>query len=132
MNVSTRHELQTLLDKIRTAQGPQGSNPLANQGAWVILTLSPLIGVVVSLGVRQPFASIFFICLLALFVGSLQSIIKYKFNILLRPILEALLYVPQVPVTQEEQIPKRTTKATKARTSRGGPRRGRLSLDKKG
>ena len=120
MNVATRLELQSLLDKIRAAQGSPDSSPLANQAAWTTLILTPLIGVVVSLGVRQPYSAVFFIVLLSLFVGSLQSIMKYKFNKLLRPILEALLYLPEEPVTQEEQIPKRPTKATKARPNRGG------------
>jgi spore maturation protein SpmA len=120
MNVATRLELQSLLDKIRAAQGSPDSSPLANQAAWTTLILTPLIGVVVSLGVRQPYSAVFFIVLLALFVGSLQSIIKYKFYRLLRPILEALLYVPEEPAKLVEQIAKKSVKATKARPSRGG------------
>jgi hypothetical protein len=119
MNVATRLELQTLLDKIRAAQGTADLGPLANQAAWLTLILTPLIGVVVSLGMRQPYSSLFFICLLALFVGSLQTIMKYKFNKLLRPILEALLYVPEDLGPEADQIPKKATKSTKARPSRG-------------
>jgi uncharacterized membrane protein YphA (DoxX/SURF4 family) len=120
MNVATRLELQSLLDNIRAAQGSPDSSPLANQAAWLTLILTPLLGVVVSLGVRPPFSAVFFVVLLSIFVGSLQTIMKYKFNKLLRPILEALLYVPEEPVKLVNQSTKKSAKTTKARPSRGG------------
>ena len=123
MNVSTRRELQTLLDNIRVTQGSAEGSPLAYRVAWIALVATPLLAAYASLGVRQPYAYVAYVgymVLLPIFAGSFYTIIRHKFIKLLRPILEAVLYAPEEPVKQGVQITKESVKATKARPSRGG------------
>jgi hypothetical protein len=124
MNVSTRLELQTLLQNIKGTQMSPEASPLAYRVAWLTLIAAPLIGLAV-----VPFIgsskwsyplSMFLLIFLGFFVQALYTIIQHKINMRLRPILEALLYVPEEPAKQEEQIPRKVVKVTKARPSRGG------------
>jgi hypothetical protein len=118
MNVSTRHELQTLLDKIKTTQTSPEASPLAYRVAWISLLLSPLIaGLVIPLlhDSGWVFSVIVVLWLLLwFFVQALYTIIQHNVNKRLRPILEALLYVPEELPIQEEQNPKSVNKARNA------------------
>ena len=121
MNASTRHELQTLLDNIRVTQGTAEGSSLAYRVAWIGLVVTPLIGLMAIPQLREPFSALsLVIILLPFFVQSLYTIIQFNVNKRLRPIVEALLYVPEEPVKQEEQLPKKSTKSAKARPSRSG------------
>ena len=123
MNVSTRHELQTLLEKIKSTQTSPGASPLAYRVAWVTLVLAPVVaGSMIPL-TRDPgwvFTVVVVLwLLLAFFVQALYAIIQHNLNKRLRPILEALLYVPEIPPLQEEQTPMSVNRARNARpTSR--------------
>ena len=120
MNVSTRHELQTLLDNIRVTQGTAQGSSLAYRVAWIVLFMAPIIGLITAPQMGAPFSGLTLAILLPFFVQSLYTIIQFNVNKRLRPIVEALLFVPEESVKQEEQLPKKTTKSTKARSSRGG------------
>ena len=124
MNVSTRLELQTLLQNIKGAQMSPEASPLAYQVAWVTLFAAPLIGIGVVPFVRSsnwgfPLTLVLWL-VFWFFVQALYTIIQHKVNMRLRPILEALLYVPEEPVKPVEQITKKPVKATKARPIRSG------------
>ena len=97
MLVSTRQELQSLLDNIRVAQGTADGSPLAYQVAWIVIVLAPLIGLWVVPQLEGPYSGFSLIVLLPFFVQALYTIIQYKVNRRLRPILEALLFVPEPP-----------------------------------
>ncbi len=121
MNVSTRHELQTLLEKIKSTQTSPEASPLAYRVAWISLLLAPLIaGLIIPLSRNSNWAFSLIVVLWLLlwfFVQSLYTIIQHNVNKRLRPILEALLYVPQEVPIQEEQRPKTLSKARKGRTA---------------
>jgi hypothetical protein len=119
MNVSTRHELQTLLDNIRVTQGTAEGSSLAYRVAWIGLVGLPFLAAGVLPLIRESFWSLPIILILGFFVQALYVIIQYKVNKRLRPILEALLFVPEEPAKQEVQIAETTVKKTKARPSSG-------------
>ena len=104
MNLSTRQELQTLLDNIRVTQGTAGGSSLAYVVAWIGLVVIPFIALWLGSEVRDPFSGPLLIVLLPFFLQALYSIIQFNVNKRLRPILEALLYVPEVIPKQESQI----------------------------
>jgi hypothetical protein len=122
MLVSTRQELQSLLDNIRVAQGTADGSPLAYQVAWIVIVLAPLIGLWVVPQLEGPYSGFSLIVLLPFFVQALYTIIQYKVNRRLRPILEALLFVPEPPPKEAEQVPDKPKKASGARPT---PRRGK-------
>ena len=117
MNVSTRRELQTLLDNIRVTQGTAEGSSLAYRVAWIVLFVAPIIGLITAPQMGAPFSGLSLAILLPFFVQSLYTIIQFNVNKRLRPIVEALLFVPEESVKQEELLPE---KSTKARPSRGG------------
>jgi hypothetical protein len=123
MNVSTRLELQTLLQNIKGTQMSPEASPLAYRAAWVTLIVAPLIGIGLApfIGASNwGFPLTMFLWLFFwFFVQALYTIIQHKVNMRLRPILEALLYVPEEPAKREEQISKKAVKVAKARPSRG-------------
>ena len=120
MLVSTRQELQSLLDNIRVAQGTADGSPLAYQVAWIVIVLAPLIGLWVVPQLEGPYSGFSLIVLLPFFVQALYTIIQYKVNRRLRPILEALLFVPEPPPKEAEQVPDKPKKASGTRPT---PRR---------
>ena len=122
MLVSTRQELQSLLDNISVAQGTADGSPLAYQVAWIVIVLAPLIGLWVVPQLEGPYSGFSLIVLLPFFVQALYTIIQYKVNRRLRPILEALLFVPEPPPKEAEQVPDKPKKASGARPT---PRRGK-------
>jgi hypothetical protein len=107
MHVSTRHELQTLLDEIKVTQGTAEGSSLAYRVAWILLVAAPLIGLWTVPQLQGPYSGFSLIILLPFFVQSLYSIIQYNVNKRLRPILEAVLYVPEEQPKQAEQIPEK-------------------------
>jgi hypothetical protein len=122
MNVSTRHELQTILDNIRVTQGTAEGSSLAYRVAWMVLVVTPLIGLIMIPRIGAPFSELSVFILLPFFVQSLYTIIQFKVNQRLRPIVEALLFMPEESVKQEEQRPKVSAKSAKTRPRRGGRR----------
>ena len=118
MNVTTRRELQTLLDNIKVRQGTAEGSSLAYRVAWIALIGAPLIGLWIIPQLRGPFSGLSVIVLLPFFVQALYSIIQYNVNKRLKPMLEALLYVPEEPLKQTEQIPGSVTKIKNARPTR--------------
>jgi len=98
------------------------ASPLAYRVAWVTVVAAPLIG-----AGAAPFIgssnwgyalSMFLLLFFWFFVQALYTIIQHKVNMRLRPILEALLYVPEEPAKQEEPISKKAVRVTKARPTR--------------
>jgi hypothetical protein len=118
MNVSTRHDLQTLLDNIKVTQGTAEGSSLAYRVAWIELVAPPLIAVSIVPQLRGPFVGVSLVVLLPFFVQALYTIIQYKVNQRLRPILEALLYVPEELPKQAEPIATTAIKAKSARPNR--------------
>ena len=118
MNVSTRHELQTLLDNIKVTQGTAEGSSLAYRVAWIGLVAPPLIAVSIVPQLRAPFAAASLVVLLPFFVQALYTIIQYKVNQRLRPILEALLYVPEELPKQAEPNATTAIRAKSARPNR--------------
>ena len=118
MNVSTRHELQTLLEKIRATQTSPDGSPLAYRVAWMELVVLPFIAVWIISLMRESYWGVPLMVLLPFFIQAFYTIIQHNVNKRLRPILEALLYVPEEPPKQEEQIPKTAKKAGNARPTR--------------
>lgn len=111
MNVSTRHELQTLLAKIRATQTSPDGSPLAYRVAWIELVALPVLAAWIISVTQQSYWAFFLIVLLSFFIQAFYTIVQHNVNKRLRPILEALLFIPEEPPKQEETIPKTTKKA---------------------
>jgi hypothetical protein len=113
MNVSTRRELQILLDNIRVTQGTADGSSLAYRVAWFVLVCAPVLAILLLPYLREPFSGLPILLFLPFFVQALYSIIQYNVNRRLRPILEALLFVPEEPPIQAktEVAPKKAIKA---------------------
>jgi 1,4-dihydroxy-2-naphthoate octaprenyltransferase len=94
MNVSTRRELQTLLDEIKVTQGTAEGSSLAYRVAWGVLVVAPLIALWIVSQLEGPYSGFSIVVALPFFVQALYSVIKHNVNKRLRPILEALLYIP--------------------------------------
>jgi hypothetical protein len=118
MNVSTRHELQTLLEKIRATQTSPDGSPLAYRVAWIELVVLPFVAAWIIFLIPASYWFVPLMILLPFFIQAFYAIIQYNVNKRLRPILEAVLYVPEVPPKQDEQIPKTDKKAGNARPIR--------------
>lgn len=102
MNISTRHELQSLLDNIRVTQGTADGSPLAYRVAWITLVGAPLVGLSVVPRLQEIYWAVSAAVLLPCFIQALYTIIQYNVNKRLRPILEALLCVPDEQPKQAE------------------------------
>jgi len=118
MNVSTRHELQTLLDNIRIKQGTADASPLAYRVAWIALVAAPLVALTLTPLLQEIYWSVSVAILLPIFVQALYTITQYNVNKRLRPILEALLYVPVEQPEKPEQVSEKRKTASKARPTR--------------
>jgi hypothetical protein len=118
MNVSTRHELQTLLEKIRATQTSPDASPLAYRVAWVELVVLPFIAAWIIYQTRDSYWGLSLMLILPFFVQAFYTIVQHNINKRLRPMLEAILYVPEEPPKQVEQIPEIAKKARSARPTR--------------
>jgi len=118
MNVSTRLELQTLLEKIRVTQTSPDGSPLAYRVAWIELVVLPVIAAWMISLLRETYWGIPLMILLPFFIQAFYTIIQHNVNKRLRPILEALLYVPAELPKQEAPTDKTSKKARKASSIR--------------
>lgn len=118
MNVSTRLELQTLLEKIRATQTSPDGSPLAYRVAWIELVVLPFVAVWMIYLVRESYWGVPLMILLPFFIQAFYTIIQHNVNKRLRPILEALLYVPAEPPKQEVPVAKTAKKAKSVRSVR--------------
>jgi len=119
MNPSTRLQLQTQLEEIKSSQTAPESSPLAYRAAWIALILAvPLIALWIIPPWQDRSRAWPLLVFFYFFAQSLYIIIQYKVSNRLRPILEALLYIQEEPPKQEHsggQKPKRLRRARPTR-----------------